>query len=640
MGLPLFVALLGLLATTPAEACGGTFCQPFQPVLQAGENIAFGISESDNGNDLDVTMIVQINYEGPSEEFGWILPVPTIPRVSVGSDLLFEAIFEASKPTFRFTIDNARTDTCDTANIPQCEFSDGDGDVADSTPLARDEDGAIVLEIGVVGPFEFVILEAADNRPESILEWLGANGYDQPPEAAALINYYAAMEMKFVALRLQKQSETGDIRPLILNYSIQDADLEGIPVACIPIQLTGIAATPAMPIQIYVLSPFRAFPVNYFAVTLDDRLVDWVGCGSPFGGLFNGENCFLNDMRARFSAVANAAQVEGHAFLTEYAGSTNIVAKAIELNIVLDELYEQVTAKGFLLKLAEWNVPDIAFVHTIIERHIPNRFLDDGRMIPSVCFGLANVYTPNFPFAMESCLDFVNFGDTPFNSTALADQLNADAFEPAREAQAWVDSYAYLTRLYGQLDPEQMDKDPFFAFNSTLEDVSREHQATGVPVCESKANFWDGLGLDIYVWNQETEMEEEPFFVEASLGCGMWFRTNPSDPILVTSALELAAFGFGGQESRALFPDQMTGEFSSDDIQELIDLMDGRVPNQTIPLFSSIITESTNPATEPTNPPTNVPDQPPSGIGSGGRFPSVSAYAAILSALVVAALSS
>jgi hypothetical protein len=597
--------LFGLLTTTTVSACGGLVCQPRQPVLQAGENIAFGVSESThNGKSgIDITMAVQINYRGPAESFGWILPVPVQPQVSVGSDILFEALFEASRPTFEFTIDTSRSTTCDDADLEeqQC-VSAPNSDVAanaDGGNDGGDAEKAIVLEQGTVGPFDFTTLQPADNRPESVFEWLNENGYDQPPDTAALINYYAGMGMKFVALRLQKKSEAGDIRPIILQYSIDGANLETNPVACIPIQLTRVAATPAMPIQVYVLAPYRGFPINYFHMTLDDRFVDWVGCynnNNDTASASAQQDCYLIDMRNRFRAVANSDLVDGHAFLTEYAGSAEIVKEKIDLGIDLENLYEQDTAKGFLLKLATFDVPDITFVHTIIERHIPNRFRDTY-LTPPICFGLTNVYTPDTLWMMDSCLDLVDFGDTPFNPRSLADALEEDVFEPAREAQVWVNSYDYLTRLYGQLDPEQMDKDPFFAFNSTLVDVSRDHEAVGVPVCSAivQGNSKEVTGLDIYVWDQGNNTEKDPFPIDALFTCGAWFGGRFFPPGPVNPALELVAFGFVGTDSRVLFPDEVTGEFLRGDLQELIDLMDGRVPNQTVPHFDDPNSSCRNP---------------------------------------------
>src|SRR6516164_6869879 len=80
-------AALGLAAAavagvpTSAHACGGFFCNSSNPVNQAAEQIIF----SQNG-DGTVTAVIQINYEGPSTKFAWLLPVQGTPTVNVSSD--------------------------------------------------------------------------------------------------------------------------------------------------------------------------------------------------------------------------------------------------------------------------------------------------------------------------------------------------------------------------------------------------------------------------------------------------------------------------------------------------------------------------------------------------------------------------
>ena len=558
------------------NGCGGFFCQPSSPVLQAGENIAFGVKQNGE-NKVDVTMVVQINYQGPADGFGWLLPVPTKPELDVGSDILFTALFDASRPNFDFTIDDSRSTTCNTddfdlpcsgLNIPTAEFE---------SPREDDPEEAEVVDAGTVGPFEFVTLKAADDRPESIFEWLGENGYEQPDDAAPLVNYYAKMGMQFVALRLQKQFESGDIRPIILKYSMAGSLGDQMNVACVPIQLTRIAATPKMPIQIYALAPSRGFPVNYLDVTLDNHLIDWVGCYR------SGQDCFLQDWRDQFGVIVD--DLDGHAFVTEYAGSSAILSSAITLDIELDELKSSTTPLGFLEVLNEANVPGISAVHNIIEKFIPNEYQSSDSIL-SFCFSNANVYTPANPSVMRNCVEFVDFKGATFDAVALADALEKDIFEPARTAQAFVDSYKYLTRLYAQLDPEQMDRDPFFAFNRELDGVPLVHTATGVPVCEG-----DGfpIGLDIHVGDSDTT----PVNVEACFSCGTWFRQGGvGAPFPVYPALALTAYDYEGKEARVLTRDGATGQFSMEEIKEVFEILDARVPNQTIPDFTALAGDS------------------------------------------------
>ena len=82
----------------PAQACGGPFCSASAPVNQAAERIIFS-----KNADQTVTAVVQIQYQGPSEEFAWVLPVPGIPEVDVSSDLAFTRLQQASNPQYTLT---------------------------------------------------------------------------------------------------------------------------------------------------------------------------------------------------------------------------------------------------------------------------------------------------------------------------------------------------------------------------------------------------------------------------------------------------------------------------------------------------------------------------------------------------------
>lgn len=65
-----------LLARGSARACGGLACAvtPLdpEPVIQNGEKIVFAIQP-----DGMVDVHVQVAYEGPPDDFAWIVPVST-----------------------------------------------------------------------------------------------------------------------------------------------------------------------------------------------------------------------------------------------------------------------------------------------------------------------------------------------------------------------------------------------------------------------------------------------------------------------------------------------------------------------------------------------------------------------------------
>src|SRR5262245_59559245 len=86
------------LAGTPAAAlaCGCfTPPDPSVPVLQAGERLVFGVA---NGT---VTAHIQIQYQGAAAQFGWLLPLPSVPTLELGTDELFTKVASATQPSYR-----------------------------------------------------------------------------------------------------------------------------------------------------------------------------------------------------------------------------------------------------------------------------------------------------------------------------------------------------------------------------------------------------------------------------------------------------------------------------------------------------------------------------------------------------------
>ena len=69
-------ALVG--AVPEARACG-CFAppNPTVPVIQAGEKILFAVKDS------VVTAHIQIRFQGDASDFGWLVPLPSLVRLTV-----------------------------------------------------------------------------------------------------------------------------------------------------------------------------------------------------------------------------------------------------------------------------------------------------------------------------------------------------------------------------------------------------------------------------------------------------------------------------------------------------------------------------------------------------------------------------
>src|SRR5262245_40947278 len=86
------------LAEAPAAACGCfTPPDPTVPVVQAGERILFA---ADNGQ---VVAHIQIQYAGAAGDFGWLLPLPSVPKLELGTDELFNQLIATTQPKYRLT---------------------------------------------------------------------------------------------------------------------------------------------------------------------------------------------------------------------------------------------------------------------------------------------------------------------------------------------------------------------------------------------------------------------------------------------------------------------------------------------------------------------------------------------------------
>ena len=544
-------AFLFLSLVAYSAACGGFFCAPQQPVVQSGEAIIFGVKGR------NVTMHVQINYQGPAEDFSWLLPVMFEPTLTASSDPFFQSMFRQTLPQFSFQIDTGNSTSCDPNMIGVDDTCAPQAVPAPSSPTFS----GVEVKEGSVGPFDFQIIKAVNQDVSAIRNWLAENGYDEYAGSVPIIAHYVKSDHYFVALRLKKDTDTGDLVPIAINYEMPEAMDT---VACIPLILTGVAATETMPIQVYILGDSRADPVNYFRVELDETKVDWLGCQfSPA--------CFDRDYRQRAASAFRA--VNDHAFIEEFAGRADVMEDQIRFDINDTALAEASSVLEFLNTLSAAGVPSFGLLDGILNDHVPLEFSNEA---PFFCSSLPSIYNPTNPFQMDGCVSSLLRQD--YDLAALAAEIRLRVLDPAEEAQRFTDSFKYLTRLWVSMRQEQMVKDPFFQFRESevTQDRSNVHSAVGVPVCDKDLRITE---LEIRVPGGPTSK------VPASFQCGSWFKTN-FDPLYGdkdSPAFQLVVPGFGTEDDRIL--SRKDGTFDEQAILDAFILMDDRVMDQTIEPF-------------------------------------------------------
>ncbi len=459
LGVALAVALL--VPATPAHACGGFFCSQV-PVDQAGERIVFGVGEG------TVSATIQINFAGAAEDFAWVVPVHSAPEISVGSQSMFSILNNFTAPQYYLNWDYG-DGTCG-LYPPMADGAGGGG------PGEAGGGGVVVLEEKEVGPYDVAVVSSDD--ASALIEWLNDNNFDQPEESTPIIEHYVAQGMLFVAMKLNKDSDVGDLQPVTLLFESDEP--------CVPLVLTRIAAMPDMPVLVWIFSQDRAVPANWFEVQLNEAKLDW----------------FTN--AGNYDEVVSAAvdEAAGHAFVTEYAQTVDVTGWFFTEGQWDTEALAQFGNPAQFLDEALWmGLPRDAQMQALIREYIP---MPAG--LPEECQDESAFYNWNKEYCFSLMPD-----DWSFDAVGFAADIEERVVEPLRDAQKMADHFDYLTRLYTTVSAEEMTRDPMFAFNPDLPDVSNVHYADAVGICSEDGS--EILEVTITLANGESFVVQGPIDV-------------------------------------------------------------------------------------------------------------------------------
>lgn len=443
LGLGSALCIAASTAPSLASACGCfALADPTASVVQAGEQIVFG------HKDGQVTMHVQVQYAGPAAEFGWLLPMPAVPELEIGSSDLFLELQGQTAPSYR-------------ANYifdPSCQ-SQGGG-VMDAGVSGQDSGWvpppspapSVLVRREAVGPYDTAILRADDQA--EMLAWLRDNGYYIPDALGEAVAAYIRPGSYFLALKLLKDKNAGDIAPIVLDYP---SDLPMIPMV-----LTQVGAVEDMPVTVWVLGEHRAIPRNYRHTVLNEAHIDWFSGG------------------ANYKDVVTAAvdEAEGHhSFVTEFAGSTSsmmgrLAGDRFGSRASMEALTD---ASEYLNELGRRRFALTSELLAILKETfpLPDTLRDAG--VEESDFYLQLAYYLG-PYKRNNPEQFVGV-TFDFDPVALTARIWTVIVEPADNAAALFRDHSKMTRLYTTLSPSEMTKDPVFSFNPVLPDVSNVHVA-------------------------------------------------------------------------------------------------------------------------------------------------------------------
>jgi hypothetical protein len=277
-----------------SQACGGCF---HEPTSQSGtvvtdHRMVFSVSPA------QTTLYDQIKYSGSPSSFAWVLPVHGQVTVGLSSDLLFQALDQATQTT----ILAPPLPACPSCNCLSTVFApnlSGSGDGA-----GGEQAGVTVTSQQVVGPYATVQLHPNSTSDTGALTaWLAANSYNVPANIESVIAAYVSEGFDFLALRLVPGQGVQAMRPV--SVSSPGAGLT------LPLRMVAAGTGATVGITLWVVADGRYEPQNFqhFMLSPADIVWDWSTRTSNFSTL-----------RARKEAVlGNAAwQIESSLDLLPY----------------------------------------------------------------------------------------------------------------------------------------------------------------------------------------------------------------------------------------------------------------------------------------------------------------------------------
>lgn len=224
--------LLAVCLAPAAHADGGFLGSSLAPWEPA--QAACILWDEDAGRQ-DLLLQVAYDFEGPPEEFAWIVPVPSAPTLSVVDAATFADLYELTQPRRRERSVQCLTQTDVMVAVP------GDANVE------------VISEL-TVGIYEALVVTATDAivLRDSLEAWGFVHAANEASLDAAL-EFYVEKEWFFVAMRTD--SVPGDPEEWGWNHGSLD-----------PIRLAFDTPEPVYPMRISQLSTIERSRVDLFVI--------------------------------------------------------------------------------------------------------------------------------------------------------------------------------------------------------------------------------------------------------------------------------------------------------------------------------------------------------------------------------------
>lgn len=207
--LALSVCALALSWCNPAHSCIAipregpvTHGKPVQ-AIHLDEQRAFLWAEGQTQH-----MMLSVKHSGGSEEFAWVIPVESRPKMEVDKGAPFSELRRITTIRQMQTLSAA----------------------APGGAASKNVGGVVVVERREEGPYDLAVLEADNGK--SLFTWLNKNQFHVSKDAKGVLDHYVQRKFCFVAARIRHQDQDsnvvsarlreGNIAPLHLSYKAKN----------------------------------------------------------------------------------------------------------------------------------------------------------------------------------------------------------------------------------------------------------------------------------------------------------------------------------------------------------------------------------------------------------------------------------
>ena len=496
-----FALLITMLwPATPAHSWGILLSRDGFAVEMTEVNALFIVGED------STTVHLKTHFDGASEDFVWLVPVPSTSKVELSHNDIFERLDEETWPRYDLLLDEG-VETWSEENIKE-RF----GFVPDLPELTFEHERNeacfnLVYEwffpIADFFGFDYSTVVLADVReretrsttiikaqsPSEIAAWVADRGYESGRLNAATLQSYLEEDHAILAVEvtppayLENLQWINQLQPIAFTYAGD--------VITAPLQLVASAGSISGKLTVDIAAEHRAIPENYLHVHLNQARLSWI---SLYGlSFFRRAPSNYDEILAE--AVAEAGH---HAFSTEHAVERVARTGPVESSIDLESLRNPENLDAFMIDL--WNKGMIPWDHLgrpkvpldlkllqLLRQHIPipdavfkeikQEYEEKYSMMlvpPSwVVGGDEGFHASAESRFYSSPNEYEDFYENEwFNFSGFVDDWVTYIHEPNAKVQQALMDRPYLTRLATFVVPDQTKIDPVFNFNPDLGQVN------------------------------------------------------------------------------------------------------------------------------------------------------------------------